>query len=175
MIQRLSHSVIYVLDQDTAYDFYVNKLGFDVRTDNSSMGFRWLTVGPKGQPDIELVLMPLVSSPMVPDEQVQQMRELVTKGAVGCGVFQTADCRKTYEELSAKGVVFMQPPADRFYGVEALFKDNSAVLCSPSFCMRFVRWVSTVYGLTFNTVATSLLVFPSASSCSTSFSRSVSR
>ena len=51
MIQRLSHVSIYVLDQDAAYDFYVNKLGFEVRTDQKmDNGFRWLTVGPKGQP-----------------------------------------------------------------------------------------------------------------------------
>ena len=125
MIQRLSHSVIYVLDQDAAYDFYINKLGFDVRTDNSSLGFRWLTVGPKAQPDMEIVLMPLMPSPMMPEEQVKVMRDLVAKGAMGSGVFQTADCRKTYDELTAKGVEFKQPPTDRFYGVEAVFKDNS--------------------------------------------------
>ena len=59
MIQRLSHATIYVLDQDAAYDFYVNKLGLEVRTDaRMENGFRWLTVGPKGQPDLEIALMP---------------------------------------------------------------------------------------------------------------------
>jgi catechol 2,3-dioxygenase-like lactoylglutathione lyase family enzyme len=125
MIQRLSHSVIYVLDQNEAYDFYINKLGFEVRTDNSSLGFRWLTVGPKGQPDIELILMPLVAGPHMPEERVRILRQLVSEGAMGSGVFQTADCRKTFEELSANGVKFMQPPTDRFYGVEAVFRDNS--------------------------------------------------
>jgi predicted enzyme related to lactoylglutathione lyase len=40
-------------------------------------------------------------------------------------VFATADCKKTYEELKAKGVEFSQPPTERFYGMEALMKDNS--------------------------------------------------
>jgi catechol 2,3-dioxygenase-like lactoylglutathione lyase family enzyme len=57
MIRKLSHATIYVLDQEKAFDFYVNKLGFEVRTDAPmDGGFRWLTVGPKDQPDIEIVL-----------------------------------------------------------------------------------------------------------------------
>ncbi len=58
MIQRVSHASIYVLDQDVARDFYVNKLGFEIRMDQSmDNGFRWLTVSPKGQPDFQLILM----------------------------------------------------------------------------------------------------------------------
>ena len=126
MIQRLSHVTIYVLDQDEAYDFYVNKLGFDVKMDaKMDNGFRWLTVCPKGQPDLQIVLMPTGPSPMMDQETSDQLRDLIRKGKLGAGVFQTADCRKTYEELKAKGVEFAQPPADRFYGIEAVMKDNS--------------------------------------------------
>ena len=50
---------------------------------------------------------------------------LVRKGVLGAGVFETADCRQTYEELKGKGVEFTQPPTERFYGIEALLKDNS--------------------------------------------------
>jgi catechol 2,3-dioxygenase-like lactoylglutathione lyase family enzyme len=126
MIQRLSHVTIYVLDQDGAYDFYVNKLGFDVRTDaRMDNGFRWLTVGPKGQPDLEIALMPAVPSPMMDQETSDALRTLIGKGVLGAGVFETADCLKTYEELKAKGVEFKSPPTERFYGIEALLKDNS--------------------------------------------------
>jgi catechol 2,3-dioxygenase-like lactoylglutathione lyase family enzyme len=126
MIQRLSHVTIYVLDQDEAYDFYVNKLGFDVKMDaRMDNGFRWLTLCPKGQPDLQIVLMPTGPSPMMDQESSDQLRDLIRKGKLGAGVFQTADCRKTYEELKAKGVEFAQPPADRFYGIEAVMKDNS--------------------------------------------------
>jgi catechol 2,3-dioxygenase-like lactoylglutathione lyase family enzyme len=56
MIQRVSHASIYVFDQDAARDFFVNKLGFDLRMDESGTdGFRWLTVSPKGQPDFQLM------------------------------------------------------------------------------------------------------------------------
>ena len=126
MIQRLSHITIYVLDQDAAYDFYINKLGFEVRTDaKMDNGFRWLTVGPKGQPDLEIALMPTTPGPLMDEETCKLLRTLVQKGALGGGVMETADCQKTYEELMAKGVQFSSPPQERFYGIEALFKDNS--------------------------------------------------
>jgi predicted enzyme related to lactoylglutathione lyase len=126
MIQRLSHATIYVLDQDSAYDFYINKLGFEVRTDaKMDNGFRWLTVGPKGQPGFELVLMPTGPSPMMDQQTSDTLRALIRNGKLGAGVFETADCQKTYEELKAKGVEFMQPPTERFYGIEALLRDDS--------------------------------------------------
>ena len=126
MIQRLSHATIYVLDQDAAYDFYINKLGLEVRTDaKMDNGFRWLTVGPKRQPDLEIALMPTAPGPMFDQEASDMLRALIRKGAIGCGVLETADIHKTYEELTARGVEFSSPPQERFYGIEALFKDNS--------------------------------------------------
>ncbi len=126
MIQRLSHATLFVEDQDAAKEFYVNKLGFDVHTDmKMDNGFRWLTVAPKGQPDLEIVLMKAAVNPFFLDEEsVAALQLLLKKGVLGAGVFQTGDCRKTYEELSAKGVEFKSPPEERFYGIEALFKDN---------------------------------------------------
>ena len=125
MIQKLSHSTIYVLDQDAARDFYVNKLGFEVRMDQSmDNGFRWLTVCPKGQPDLQLILMK-VDGPNIEPEDAAVLRGLLERGRINGGVFQTDDCRATYEELKAKGVEFLSPPADRFYGIECIMKDNS--------------------------------------------------
>ena len=131
MIQRMSHSAIFVLDQDIAKDFYVNKLGFEVSMDQSMPnGFRWLTVSPKGQPDLQIILMKVAPSPFegsqvqkIQPQDVETISELMKKGAFGAGVFQTADCRKTYEEMKAKGVEFLSPPRDQFYGVEAVFRD----------------------------------------------------
>ena len=126
MIQRLSHVSVYVLDQDEAYDFYVNKLGFEVRMDaKMDNGFRWLNVGPKGQPNLQIILMPTSPGPMLDQETSDALRTLIRKGVLGGGVFQTANCQQTYEELKAKGVEFGQPPTERFYGIEALMKDNS--------------------------------------------------
>ena len=125
MIQRVSHTTIYVLDQDAAKDFYVNKLGFDVRMDQSmDNGFRWLTVSPKGQPDFQVILFKVDGANMRP-EAAAALRGLLEGGGIGGNVLQVDDCRATYEELKAKGVEFLSPPADRFYGVECVMKDNS--------------------------------------------------
>jgi catechol 2,3-dioxygenase-like lactoylglutathione lyase family enzyme len=124
MIQRMSHASIFVLDQDVAKDFYVGKLGFEVNTDETMPnGFRWLTVNPKGQPGFEIILMKVAPGPKLQEEDVASMTHLIKRGALGAGAFETADCRKTYEELKAKGVEFLSPPTDQFYGVEAVFKN----------------------------------------------------
>jgi len=126
MIARMSHTAIFVLNQQEALEFYTQKLGFEVRMDQTMEGgFRWVTVGPKSQPDLEIILFEVKPGPMMDDATAQQFRALIEKGKMGAGVFQTPDCRKTYEELKAKGVQFMSPPQDRFYGVEAILKDNS--------------------------------------------------
>ena len=124
MIQRMSHTAIFVPDQDLAKDFYVNKLGFEVKTDATMPnGFRWLTVSPKGQPDLEIIMMKVAPGPKLQEKDVATINELMKKGAFGAGVFDTADCRKTYEELSSKGVEFLAPPKEEFYGIQAVFRD----------------------------------------------------
>jgi catechol 2,3-dioxygenase-like lactoylglutathione lyase family enzyme len=124
MITKLSHVNVFVLDQDRAKEFYTEKLGFEVRNDAKMDGVRWLTVGPKGQPDLN-ILLAQPAPPMFSEEDAAALRALVAKGAMAGGVIDTDDCRRTYEELKAKGVTFLQEPADRPYGVEALLRDDS--------------------------------------------------
>ncbi|HEY7281395.1 MAG TPA: VOC family protein [Actinomycetota bacterium] len=124
MITRLSYVNVWVLDRDEAIAFYRDKLGFDVRRDMTLDGFRWVEVGPKGQPDVALVLNE-PTPPMMDEESAAAIRSLLAKGALSGGVLATDDCRATFDELSAKGVTFLQEPADRPYGVEAVFRDNS--------------------------------------------------
>ncbi|MGI8580997.1 MAG: VOC family protein [Chitinophagaceae bacterium] len=117
MITKLNHVSIFVLNQDNAYDFYVNKLGFKVHTDAPmGHGMRWLTVCPPEQPDLEITLMPIEDGMMFKDGAAEQMRELVKKGTFGFGVFECHDLNATYEELKTKGVVFKKPPTKEFYG-----------------------------------------------------------
>jgi catechol 2,3-dioxygenase-like lactoylglutathione lyase family enzyme len=124
MITRLSHATLFVLDQDVAKDFYVNKLGFELRNDVAMEGgFRWLTIGAKAQPDVEIILMGVGAGPIMDEESAEQIRGLIAKGALGTGVLETDDCQRTYEELVAKGVEFKRPPEEQFYGIEALVKD----------------------------------------------------
>jgi catechol 2,3-dioxygenase-like lactoylglutathione lyase family enzyme len=125
MIRRLSHATVYVTDQERAKKFYTEKLGFEVRTDATMGDFRWLTVGTKSQPDLEIILMPIRAGMMMDEGAAATLRGLIEKTALGGGVFETADCKKTYEELKAKGVEFLSEPQERPYGIEAVLKDDS--------------------------------------------------
>jgi predicted enzyme related to lactoylglutathione lyase len=130
MIQRMSHASIFVTDHDAAIDFYVGKLGFELKNDQSLPGFRWVTVAPKGQSELEIILYKPSAGSKLQQADVDRILELMKKGAFGAGVFQTADCRKTYEELKARGVEFASPPKEQFYGIEA-------IVCDP-----FGNWFS---------------------------------
>jgi predicted enzyme related to lactoylglutathione lyase len=123
MIQRMSHFSIFVLNQDQAKDFYVNKLGFDLRSDTEAGGLRWLTVSPKGQPEVQIVLLPVRFNNRMDEAAATKITELLQAGQMPTHVFSTADCQKTYEELKAKGVEFVSPPKEQFYGTEAVLKD----------------------------------------------------
>ena len=115
-----------MLDQNSAFEFYVNKLGFKVHTDAPmGEGNRWLTVCAPDQPSFEISLMQIAPGMMFTEETAESMRDLVKRGTFGFGVFECADIYATYEELKAKGVEFSKPPTKEFYGTEALFKDDS--------------------------------------------------
>jgi catechol 2,3-dioxygenase-like lactoylglutathione lyase family enzyme len=123
MLKRISHTFLHVLDQDEALDFYVGKLGMVVNTDADLGVMRFLTVSFPDQPDVELVLM-APGPPAYDDATAAQIRELVAKGAAGGGlIFETDDCRGTYEALLAAGVEFTQEPTERFYGIDCGLRD----------------------------------------------------
>lgn len=125
MITKHSHTCVYVLDQDRAKDFYTEKLGFEVRDDVRMGSFRWLTVAPKTQPDACIILMAIQPGPMLDEKSVETLKALVEKGALSGGVLAVDDCQRTYEELKARGVVFVREPKEMPYGMEALFRDDS--------------------------------------------------
>jgi catechol 2,3-dioxygenase-like lactoylglutathione lyase family enzyme len=126
MITKMSHCSLFVTDQEKAYDFYVTKLGFKVHTDAAmGNGFRWLTVNPPDQPDLEIALLSPLNGGMGFDEEAKQaFKVLLEKEVLGAGVLNTPDCRATYEELKAKGVVFKSEPKEQFYGIEAVITDG---------------------------------------------------
>ena len=133
MISNISLVTIYCLDQDKARDFYVGMLGFEARTDiTMGEGFRWLTVGHPSQPELEVTLMK--PGPPLDEEAADFVRRQLEKGQMGGLGLKVDDCRKTFTELSAKGVTFLQEPAERPYGVEAVMRDNTGnwlVLVEP--------------------------------------------
>ena len=126
MIAKMTHVNIYVLNQESAYDFYTKKLGLKVITDvPMGNGARWLTVGTPDQPGFEITLTPIMEGGLFPEDTAESLRVLVKKGVFGVGVFTSPDIYATYEEMKAKGVEFTKAPTKEFYGTEALFKDDS--------------------------------------------------
>lgn len=123
MIKAITHSQVFVLDQDEALDFYVGKLGFEVSTD-ADLGFmRWLTVHVPGQPERE-ILLEKPGPPAHDEATAEQIRELVTKGAMGAAaILATDDIHRTYETLVERGVEFTERPTERFYGTDCGLRD----------------------------------------------------
>jgi catechol 2,3-dioxygenase-like lactoylglutathione lyase family enzyme len=124
MITGLGTVNLFVDDQERARLFYTEKLGFEVRNDATLDGFRWLTVAPKGQRNVEFLLA-VPQPPMFSPEDAANLRSVLAKGAMPGGVLLTDDCHRDFEALKAKGVTFIQDPADRPYGIEALLRDDS--------------------------------------------------
>jgi catechol 2,3-dioxygenase-like lactoylglutathione lyase family enzyme len=125
MITGMSFVSVWVLDQDSAKDFYTAKLGCELTSDlQLDNGMRWLTVRPEGSNGQELLLMDPAHS-MLDAATAEQVRALVAKGALSPGVMATSDCRADHRALSAAGVQFLQEPATRPYGIEAVLRDDS--------------------------------------------------
>jgi catechol 2,3-dioxygenase-like lactoylglutathione lyase family enzyme len=125
---KLASAQLWVNDQDEALDFYTKKLGMELRTDVTlpEMGnFRWLTVGPVGQPDVAIVLMAIPGPPLIDTDTVEQLRELMAKGFAGTVFLTTEDCQASYEELKRRGVEFSEAPEERPYGIDSGIRDPS--------------------------------------------------
>jgi uncharacterized glyoxalase superfamily protein PhnB len=125
---RIANAQLWVHDQDEALAFYTEKFGFEVRADVTvpEMGnFRWLTVGPAGQPDFSVCLMAIPGPPVFDAETSEQVRELMGKGAAGTIFLTTDDVRRDYEELKARGVEFTEEPEERPYGIDSGLRDPS--------------------------------------------------
>jgi catechol 2,3-dioxygenase-like lactoylglutathione lyase family enzyme len=125
---KISTTQVWVDDQDEALAFYTKKLGFEVRSDVTlpELGdFRWLTVGPAGQPDIAIVLMAIPGPPVMDAETAGQVRTLMAKGFAGTVFLTTDDCQAAYEELKGRGVEFVEQPEERPYGIDSAFRDPS--------------------------------------------------
>lgn len=125
---RISSVNLWVRDQQEALDFWTRRVGFELRGDATFPelgGFRWLTVGPPGQPDVELVLMAVPQEPVVTGEQSSLIATVVGQGLAGAVFLTTDDVRRDHAELSARGVEFIEPPEERPFGIDAGFRDPS--------------------------------------------------
>jgi catechol 2,3-dioxygenase-like lactoylglutathione lyase family enzyme len=123
VITSLNVVSIKVLDQDEALDFYVSKLGLEVAQDFEQGPIRWLTVRVPGDPNT-MIYLEQPGPPAMDEATAEQLRELITKGAVGFVAFQTDDCRAFYKQLKARGVSdFTQEPTEHFYGTDMGIRD----------------------------------------------------
>ena len=125
---KIATAQLWVHDQDEALAFYTEKVGMEVREDVTvaELGnFRWLTVGPVGQPDIAIVLMPIPGPPMMDEATAEQVAEVMSKGFAGTIFLTTDDCQASYDELRGRGVEFVEAPEQRPYGIDAGFRDPS--------------------------------------------------
>ena len=127
-MMKIATAQVWMHDQETALRFYTDQLGMEIHEDVTlvEMGnFRWLTVGPKGQPDVSIVLMAVPGPPMIDAQTQQEISTLVGKGFAGTVFLETDDCEATYKELHARGVEFTETPERRPYGIDAGFRDPS--------------------------------------------------
>jgi uncharacterized glyoxalase superfamily protein PhnB len=125
---KLSNTQLWVHDQEEALAFYTQKLGMEVRADVTMPelgGFRWLTVGPAGQPDVGVALMAIPGPPVMDAQTAQQVRELMAKGFAGTLFLTTDDFQASYQELKSRGVEFAEEPEERPYGIDCGIRDPS--------------------------------------------------
>lgn len=128
MSYRISSTQLWVHDQDVALEFYTKKLGMEVHADITvpEMGnFRWLAVGPVGQPEMSIVLMPIPGEPIMDEATKAKVEDLMSKGFAGTVFLTTQDVDATYAELTARGVEFVEKPTDEAYGRDSSFRDPS--------------------------------------------------
>lgn len=125
---KISTVQLWVHDQEVALEFWTKQVGLEVREDVTvpEMGnFRWLTVGPRDQADVAIVLMGIPAPPMVDAALTKEIESLMSKGFAGTVFLTTDDCQKSYEELSSRGVEFTELPEQRPYGIDCGFRDPS--------------------------------------------------
>jgi predicted enzyme related to lactoylglutathione lyase len=125
---HVQNAQLWVHDQNDAFDFYVAKLGWEVRNDVTLPeigGFRWLTVSPPGQRDFSVVLMAIPGPPVMDSETAEQVRALMAKGFAGTVFLTTDDVDGDYKRLSEAGVEFTSPPSDMPYGRDCGLRDPS--------------------------------------------------
>jgi catechol 2,3-dioxygenase-like lactoylglutathione lyase family enzyme len=125
---KISTVQLWVHDQDAALEFYTRKIGMEVRADVTMAemgGFRWLAVGPVGQPDVAISLVAIPGAPVMDTETADQVRGLMAKGFAGTIFLTTDDVHTTYKELLGRGVEFVEEPTEQPYGIDTSFRDPS--------------------------------------------------
>jgi len=123
---KVSHCFIAVHDHDEALAFYRDVLGLEVRNDVKYEGMRWVTVGPKAQPDVNIVLEPPAANPNASPQDKRVMSQLLANGMLRAVIFATDDCDATFARVCQAGAEVLQEPKDQSDGVrDSAFRDPS--------------------------------------------------
>lgn len=125
---RIATTQLWVHDQDEALEFWTKTVGFEVHEDVTvpEMGnFRWVSVGPVGQPDVSIVLMAIPGAPVMDPVSQEQVRTLMGKGFAGTVFLTTDDCLAAVADMKSRGLAFTEEPTEMIYGLDAAFRDPS--------------------------------------------------
>lgn len=116
-------------DPDAAVAFYRDLLGFEIRNDVGYNGMHWITVGPAGQPDTNVVLYPPAANPGVTGEEQRMIADMMAKGTYGHLVLASDDVDAAFELVQSRGAEVVQEPTDQPYGIrDCAFRDPSGNL-----------------------------------------------
>jgi catechol 2,3-dioxygenase-like lactoylglutathione lyase family enzyme len=126
---KIHSSFLPHTDPEASVGFYRDVLGFEVRMDVGYAGMRWITVGPPGQPDTNIVLYPPFAAPGITEDEQRTIGEMMAKGTYGILVLSTSDLDGTFEKLQASDAEVVQEPTDQPYGIrDAAFRDPAGNL-----------------------------------------------
>ena len=126
---KIHSSFLPHTDPEASVGFYRDVLGFEVRMDVGYAGMRWITVGPPGQPDTNIVLYPPFAAPGITEDEKRTIGEMMAKGTYGILVLSTSDLDGTFEKLQASDAEVVQEPTDQPYGIrDAAFRDPAGNL-----------------------------------------------
>lgn len=116
-------------DPEASLAFYRDVLGFEVRLDVGKGAYRWITVGPAGQPDTSVVLAPPLANPGLTDDEKKTITEMMAKGTYGIIVLASKDVDATFAEIAGKDAEVVQEPTDQPYGIrDCAFRDPAGNL-----------------------------------------------
>jgi len=116
-------------DADASLAFYRDTLGFEIRNDVEMRGLHWITVGPAGQPDVNIVLFPPGVDPGITDEERRTIAEMMAKGTFGIIILSTPDLDTVFDRLQAGDADIVQEPTDQPYGIrDCAIRDPSGNL-----------------------------------------------
>ncbi|WP_027942103.1 VOC family protein [Amycolatopsis taiwanensis] len=116
-------------DPEASLAFYRDALGFEVRNDVGQGTMRWITIGPKGQPDTSIVLTPPAVTPDITDDERHAITEMMAKGTYAAVNLATPDLDDTFERVQASGAEVVQKPTEQPYGIrDCAFRDPAGNL-----------------------------------------------